>query len=356
MEGDEVAKNVFSRLSYYIRFFFSLLQIAAIRGYDFLISMLSMLIELCRKLVRFIKTSRDHYTVLIVPQKKSMVRKISASSSALRLITIAGVIVSICVLYIFYEFLTAKREIYELYELRKLSVSQQEQIHQISSKIGYFEKKLESLKEYDQKIRSMADMVGRKKGDRDFYRGVGGPIPDGERSKAPGSETAAIGRMSKSLDQLIQEASQQEKSFQEIVEFLEKRRSILAITPSIWPVEGWVTSWFGVRKSPFSSRREFHSAIDIAARSGKEVVAPADGIVADVEHRSDMGNTVTLDHGNGITTAYAHLLRSQVPKGKTVRRGEVIGYVGSTGRSTGPHLHYSVHLNGVPVNPRKYLP
>jgi len=356
LEGDDVTKNILSRLNYYSRFLFSLMQIAAIRGYDLLISLLSRLTEHGRTIAKFLRTSRDHYTVLIVPQKKSMVRKISASSNVLRLMAVVGVIAAICFLYIFYEFLTAKKEIYELYELRKLSVAQQEQIHNMASKIGYFEQKLESLKEYEKKIRSMADMDGVKKGERESYRGVGGPIPDQERSTGSGSETAAIGQMNKSLDQLIYEASQQEKNFQEIIAFLEKRRSILARTPSIWPVEGWVTSGFGVRKSPFSFRKEFHSAIDIAARSGKEVVAPADGIVSEVERRSDMGNMVTLDHGNGITTSYAHLLKSQVHKGKNVRRGEVIGFIGSTGRSTGPHLHYSVHLNGVPVNPRKYLP
>ena len=215
---------------------------------------------------------------------------------------------------------------------------------------------MESLKEYDNKIRSMADMFRQEKQERAPYRGVGGPSPDHYGSTTSGNDAAVMGRISKSMDQLIQEASNQERSFKEIIEFLEKRKSILARTPSIWPVEGWVTSGFGMRRSPFSGRREFHGAIDIASRSGKEIIAPADGIVSIVEHRSDLGNTVTLDHGNGLTTAYAHLLRSSVQKGKSVRRGEVIGYVGSTGRSTGPHLHYVVQMNGVPVNPRKYLP
>jgi len=351
-----VAKEVLSRIIFYFRYFFSHMQILIIKMHDVLASALSGLIGIWKRMTRFLKTSRDHYTVLIVPQKKSSVRKINASSNAVRLITIAAVIVSMSFLYIFYEFLTAKRDNFELYELRKLSSAQREQIQRIASKIGYFEKKMESLKEYDNKIRSMADMFRQEKQERAPYRGVGGPSPDHYGSTTSGNDAAVMGRISKSMDQLIQEASNQERSFKEIIEFLEKRKSILARTPSIWPVEGWVTSGFGMRRSPFSGRREFHGAIDIASRSGKEIIAPADGIVSIVEHRSDLGNTVTLDHGNGLTTAYAHLLRSSVQKGKSVRRGEVIGYVGSTGRSTGPHLHYVVQINGVPVNPRKYLP
>jgi len=351
-----VVKNILSRLSYYLRYIHSLLQILSIKGYDVLVSTLAVLIGISRQLTRFLKNSKNHYTVLIVPQKKSSVRKISASSNAVRLITITVLIVSGSFLYIFYEFLTTQKENYELYELRKLSAAQKEQIHNISSKIDDFEKKLESLREYDHKIRSMADMVRPGQSERGTYRGVGGPSPEYHGSVAIGHDEAVIGRINKSMDQLILEASNQERSFKEIVEFLEKRKSILARTPSIWPVEGWVTSWFGLRSSPFSGRKEFHGAIDIAARSGKAVIAPADGIVSEVDRRSDMGNTITLDHGSGMTTSYAHLLRSNVSKGKGVRRGDVIGFVGSTGRSTGPHLHYAVHMNGVPVNPRTYLP
>lgn len=351
-----MAKDVLSGLRFYIRHILSLLQIWIIKAYDVIASAVSGLRGVWQRISRFLKTSRDHYTVLIVPQKKSSVRKISASSNAVRVLIVAALIVSMSFLYVFYEYLSARRDDSELYYLRKLSVAQREQIEKIVSKIGDFEKKLESLKEYDHQIRSMADMVHKDRPGKGPYRGVGGPSTAHDASVSPGNDAALMGRISKSMDQLIEEASNQEKSYKEIVDFLEKRKSILARTPSIWPVEGWVTSRFGVRHSPFSGRKEFHGAIDIAARSGKEVVSPADGIVFDVEHRSDWGNAVSIDHGNGITTAYAHLLRSRVKKGMSVRRGDVIGYVGSTGRSTGPHLHYVVQINGVPVNPRKYLP
>lgn len=351
-----MAKDVFLRLRFYIRYLLSLLQISVIRVYDVLSSAFSVIKDIRERASRFLKTSKNHYTVLIVPQKKSSVRKISASSSAIRMVMITALIVSISILYVFYEYLSVKRNDFELDHLRKLSAAQREQIQQISSKIGYFEKKLESLKEYDQQIRSMADMVVKDRQDKKAYRGVGGPSAGHDAALLPGQDSAAMGRIDRSMDRLIRDASQQERSYREIVEFLEKRKSILARTPSVWPVEGWVTSEFGMRHSPFSGRREFHGAIDIAARSGRPVVAPADGIVSDVEHRSDLGNNLSIDHGNGIETSYAHLLRCSVQKGQSIRRGDVIGYIGSTGRSTGPHLHYVVQINGVPVNPRNYLP
>ncbi len=118
---------------------------------------------------------------------------------------------------------------------------------------------------------------------------------------------------------------------------------------------GWVTSEFGRRTNPFGGRGEFHTALDIATKLGAPIQAPADGIVANVEKRPDMGLMIQIEHGRGISTLYAHLFRTAVSKGQVVKRGEVIGYVGNSGRSTGAHLHYAVSLNGVYVNPRNYL-
>jgi murein DD-endopeptidase MepM/ murein hydrolase activator NlpD len=139
------------------------------------------------------------------------------------------------------------------------------------------------------------------------------------------------------------------------MEYLKNQKSIMAVTPSLWPVKGWVTSEFGGRISPFSGRDEFHSGMDIAAKLGNPIVAPADGVVVDVAKRADMGNMIVIHHARGISTSFAHLLRTVVKSGQVIRKGDVIGYVGSSGRSTGAHVHYSVLLNGVPVNPRKYL-
>jgi murein DD-endopeptidase MepM/ murein hydrolase activator NlpD len=116
-----------------------------------------------------------------------------------------------------------------------------------------------------------------------------------------------------------------------------------------------VTSEFGVRESPFRTGVEFHKGLDISTRFGKEVVAPADGLVIVSAYDQQEGNFIKIDHGRGLATGFAHLSRMAVKKGVIVKKGDIIGYVGDTGRSTGSHLHYSVFVNNVPVNPRKYL-
>ncbi|MEK6655481.1 MAG: M23 family metallopeptidase, partial [Thermodesulfobacteriota bacterium] len=125
--------------------------------------------------------------------------------------------------------------------------------------------------------------------------------------------------------------------------------------PSLWPVKGWVTSEFGRRISPFGGERELHRGIDIATKFGQAIQAPAAGVVAEVTYQNDVGRTILIDHGHGLSTSYAHLSKAVVRPGAPVRKADRIGYVGNTGRSTGSHLHYSVMLNGVAVNPRKYL-
>lgn len=130
-----------------------------------------------------------------------------------------------------------------------------------------------------------------------------------------------------------------------------------ARVPSIWPVEGESTDSFGVRGNPFGGgSSEFHPGQDIAAPRGTPVVAPADGTVVKADWQNGYGQTVVIDHGNGLTTRYGHLSKIEVSAGQEIRRGEELGLVGSTGRSTGPHLHYEVRIGDVAVSPMYYLP
>ena len=125
--------------------------------------------------------------------------------------------------------------------------------------------------------------------------------------------------------------------------------------PSMWPVEGPVTGSFGERIDPFNGEGAFHSGVDIAATIGQPVVAPADGMVLFADFMGGYGRVVIIDHGHGISTRYGHLKSFAVSAGQHIHRGFSIGYVGDSGRSTGPHLHYEVRINGTPVNPHKYL-
>jgi len=125
--------------------------------------------------------------------------------------------------------------------------------------------------------------------------------------------------------------------------------------PSIWPVHGAVSAGFGERIDPLNGEGAFHSGMDIAAPTGTEVMASADGMVLSAGPEAGYGNAILLDHGNGMTTKYGHLSEIDIVVGQEVKRGQIIGAVGSTGRTTGPHLHYEVHIHDAPVNPATYL-
>jgi murein DD-endopeptidase MepM/ murein hydrolase activator NlpD len=136
---------------------------------------------------------------------------------------------------------------------------------------------------------------------------------------------------------------------------VEKREALLNATPSIWPVHGWLSAGYGVRPDPFTGESDFHPGIDISAEKGTPIEATADGIVELAEPSGDYGNLVVIDHGFGLVTRYGHLSKFAVSSGQQVKRGDVIGYVGATGRATGPHLHYEVLANGKLMNPLQLL-
>jgi murein DD-endopeptidase MepM/ murein hydrolase activator NlpD len=125
--------------------------------------------------------------------------------------------------------------------------------------------------------------------------------------------------------------------------------------PNLWPVEGQITGSFGERIDPFNGEGAFHSGVDISSFVGSPVMAPADGVVTFSDFMGGYGRAVIVDHGHGISTRYGHLSSFAVTAGQHIQRGDTIGYVGLSGRSTGPHLHYEVRINDVPVNPYKYL-
>ena len=136
---------------------------------------------------------------------------------------------------------------------------------------------------------------------------------------------------------------------------VEKREALAAATPSIWPAHGWLTGTFGGRSDPFTNEPAFHSGIDISLEKGEPVYATANGVVESASYTGDYGNLITVSHGFGLSTRYGHLSRFAVKAGQHIKRGDVIGYVGSTGRSTGSHLHYEILANGSLINPLQLL-
>ena len=136
---------------------------------------------------------------------------------------------------------------------------------------------------------------------------------------------------------------------------VERQQLLASATPSIWPTAGWLTSDFGGRVDPFTGGRDYHAGLDISADKGKPVRATADGTIGEAGWSGNYGNMVLVRHRFGLSTRYGHMSRLNVSPGQTVRRGDIIGFVGSTGRSTSPHLHYEVLLNGQAINPLRFL-
>lgn len=136
---------------------------------------------------------------------------------------------------------------------------------------------------------------------------------------------------------------------------VESQQALAQATPSIWPLAGWLSSAYGQRRDPFDGSADFHPGLDIAAEKGTPIRATADGTVQSAAFNGNYGNAVMIEHGFGISTRYGHLSRLAVRAGQEIRRGEVLGYVGATGRATAAHLHYEILLNGQPINPLRLL-
>jgi murein DD-endopeptidase MepM/ murein hydrolase activator NlpD len=300
--------------------------------------------------------SDNFFTLMIIPRRKSAVKKIALSSALVRGLFIGSILAVLLTLYMVYDYASIKRDKAELARLRSQTKEQSQQIQDLAVKVEEFSDRMEEFKQFDKKLRILANyQLGR---DKKLPLGIGGGSNREDiriKDFLDQDQEKLITGMRHSISQLNEDANYREQSFSELLKFMREQKSIMAATPSIWPVKGWVTSDFGRRDSPFGSDVEFHKGIDIATRTGKEVVAPADGFVAEAAYRLDDGNIVRVDHGHGISSSYAHLLKSAVKQGIRVKQGDLIGYVGDTGRSTGAHLHYAVYVNNVPVNPRKYL-
>lgn len=298
---------------------------------------------------------KSFYTLLILPKKDSSAKKIGVSGALLKGASIFIMGLFLVVMYVFYDYIHIRRDQAELKRLRVQTTEQRKQIDGLVAKVDQFAVRMEELRQVDKKIRIMANLVVGK--DKDQLLGIGGPMSEETRlrSKMDADDKAMITGIDRQVDRLMEDVVSREQSFTDLLAHLQEKKSILDATPSMWPVTGWVTSEFGRRKSPFGGGREFHKGIDIATRFGKPIHAPADGIIEEVVFKNDIGRMVRINHGHGFSTFYGHLSKAAVHVGQRVRRGDRIGYVGNTGRSTGSHLHYTVMMNGVPVNPRKYL-
>jgi len=328
----------------------------------------------------------DAYTVVVFRGSSSKPLRFSFPRKFVRKLLILAAILVVADLLVISHYVIRTGEVWQLSAFRAEAMGAREQTAAFSAAIDDLKKRLSTMGEVNQRLRVMLGIdVSKPAGDLANGRGgEDGPLPDGKTSvQGNGSATSGLEprqqvseardanqsevdfatesieevtqQVRESLDALVREAKQQEEALESLTQVAEQRSTQWASTPSIWPVRGWVTSAFGPRVSPFTEKPAWHDGLDIGAQANSPVQAPALGRVVTVAFDSKMGNMVKLDHGYGIETVYGHLAKSLVKEGQRVKRGDVVALVGSTGLSTGPHLHYMVKKNGQALDPTKFI-
>ena len=217
---------------------------------------------------------------------------------------------------------------------------------------------LAQVKQNDDHIRSLLAMDSKRIIIENDL-GAGGPTPIESSALSmllSGKiDTIDYQDISKQSFELLEEYKASMKSYSEVINHIAKQREMFRYTPSIWPCKGIISSPYGIRFHPIFNTKFFHPAIDIANKKNTPIVATADGVVAFSGWMRGYGNVIAIEHGHKYRTVYAHLAKMIVKKGELVTKGQEIAKMGSTGRSTGPHVHYELHLNKRPINPMKYL-
>jgi murein DD-endopeptidase MepM/ murein hydrolase activator NlpD len=295
--------------------------------------------------------AKRFYTVLILPDATSPARKLHITRSIVSVVSSVTAVSVLAFAFFLYQYVNLNVRMLELKQLRQEASDR----NVLAAKVGQLEGELTRLRELDRKLRLVAGL--------DAGEAQGGAAQGGaetlSRTALLDAARRGTGRLTdwvtRDLEALGNEISSRERSFRELKDLLEAKRSILASTPTIWPVRGLITAGFGYRVSPFTGQREMHEGLDIAAPLGTPILATADGVVTFVGPLAAFGNVVFINHGHGFTTFYAHNSSNRVKEGQQVKRGQVIAYVGTTGRTTGPHVHYEVQVNGATVNPLKYV-
>lgn len=290
-----------------------------------------------------------------MPDGSRKVRQLKIPKILLVFFFLLSLSAALILTWVIRDYRAIKTEIPRLAHLEGENQQQKMQLAALTQKIGRISGKLIELKEFDHKLKVMVNL--ETSDDNRQFLGVGGSDPsllnpDYTVEKA---HQKLVRLMHHSLDNLDTEISIQISEKTELHKFLENQKSMLASTPSVWPTRGWTSSRFGYRVSPFTNEKEFHRGIDISTRMNTPINAPADGVVSLTGRDYAIGKLLYIDHGHGVKTKYGHLSKILVKKGQYVKRGQKIALVGDSGRTTGPHLHYEVHLNGLPVNPLRYI-
>lgn len=329
-----------------------------------------------------------HVTLFIVNNQSGHPRKLVIPTGWLKAGAFGAIVLTLALTAGLVDYFGLLLQAMENKRLRAENAQLVKQFQVVESKVSALENSLERVKTFTTKLRLITNIESQ---DRVMQLAVGGkntspPAQEAEEyepmdQRAPmdsfaqqdqifaekkpiGEHTADIAIESSSkdyaslvirIDRAVRETQMKEQSVIELWESLSDRQSILNATPNIKPAKGWITSRFGKRVNPVTGAVAMHTGADIAAAPGSPVYAPADGVVIFASYDESYGKLVSIDHGYGVTTRYGHNSQIYVHVGQKVSKYDVISAVGNTGRSTGPHLHYEVRINGTPVNPLNFI-
>ena len=298
---------------------------------------------------------KEYFNILIFGHKTSKTRHLRIPKKTVKISFYLFGFALLSTTFFFCDYIQVKKKAFELNRLRQETQNQRSQIQFFSARIEDLEKQLSKLKDFDKKIRIIANL--EKGQEVTAFMGMGGPSPSDvrEKLKKEKDDSGLVQQMRSDIERLQSEAMSREESLSELEKLLQVKREMIVHTPSIWPVMGWVTSGFGFRTNPFTGLTQMHEGLDISNRVGTPVIATADGIVSDIGNDTAHGRVLLIFHGFGMTSRYSHLNKVFVKTGQRVKRGDKIAEIGMTGKTTGPHLHYEVKLNGISVNPARYI-
>jgi hypothetical protein len=334
-----------------------------------------------------------HYTLILVGDETAPMRRIQVTDRAIKRAVGALVAVLVVLAVGTWDYTRMRSDVVELDGLRIKTAEQTREVQKVQTAFEQMNAQMERLQELERKVRIIANLPGSAAiggesvtevvqdedangAETELLLPAGVPLETGRSAEGvphvrvspmPGERipggashlTSQLARVMLELEQdtrsITMNAELQAQSLDDLMLELDDKRNRLVSMPSVWPAKGWLTSRYGPRISPFTGRRQHHSGIDIAASSGSDIVAPARGRVVFVGRKGHLGNTVVLEHGFGVRTIYGHAKDIHVKIGQEVERGGLLASVGSTGRSTGPHLHYTVEVSGKSRDPLDYI-
>jgi murein DD-endopeptidase MepM/ murein hydrolase activator NlpD len=299
--------------------------------------------------------AKSFYTFIVVPNASSSLHKVRVPVQIVYVLAAIGLISLIVAIGLGFSYAKMAFRVADYHRLEAENTDLKIQQKNFEVTTRKLNTKLTALETISEKLSSLIESDPKKRNVKlssvAGLGGVGGSKVNYSTADLIRHNDSKIG-----VDLLKDRTSELEDQFRMLERFAEQQQLMKRAMPAIWPLQGRVTSHYGSRLDPFNGDREMHFGLDIAGLYGSAVVTPGDGVVIYAQRKAAYGNLIIINHADGITTRHGHLSRYNVRVGQTVRRGDVIGFVGNTGRTTAPHLHYEVRSNDRPVNPRNYLP